>query len=249
MDGNDVVIDEPRMLVIVPTRGRPENMHRLEQARRATSTTGRVDFLYAVDEDDPKALEYARTATGWEDGPDSKVFIAPRERMVGTLNTCARLAVRPPSQWSYLGFMGDDHLPRTTGWDAQVLDVLDSPFPRVVYGNDLLQGPNLPTAVFLQAHMVAAMGFMAPPVLVHLYADNFWLELGRAVDGLVYLPDTVIEHVHPIAGKTAWDAGYQEVNAPDVDSRDRTAWLDWSAREFPVTVAKVRAAYGLEEVA
>lgn len=244
-----MVNEEPRMLVIVPTRGRPENMHRLEQARRATCTTGRVEFLYAVDDDDPMAMEYARTAVAWEDGPDSKVFIAPRERMVGTLNTCARLALKDSDRWAYLGFMGDDHLPRTTGWDAAVLEALDSPAPRIVYGNDLLQGPNLPTAVFLQSHLVRALGFMAPPVLQHLYADNFWLELGRATGGLVYLDGTVIEHVHPIAGKTAWDAGYQEVNSRDVDTRDRTAWLDWSAREFPLAMARVRQAYGMEEVA
>lgn len=250
-----------RMLVIVPTRGRPENAQRLENARRETETTGLVDFLYVVDDDDPKAMEYARAAQLWgaravapgHSGglpvpsgaevriPLSSVAIAPRMRMIGSLN---HFALRYAPDYDYLGFMGDDHAPRTQGWDRQILDVLDDPGARVVYGNDLLQGPNLPTAVFMHSVIVRAAGFFAPPLLTHLYADNYWKELGQALDGLVYLPDTIIEHVHPAAGKAAMDDGYREANHPSVDRIDRDVWLSFhGGGGFDLTVEKVRQAY------
>lgn len=227
-----------RMLVIVPSRGRPENVARLEEARSAMSVMGpEVDFLYVVDDDDPKCMEYVRL-----DLP--QLAIVHRKRLGPTLNDMAAVNAH---QYDALGFMGDDHLPRTVGWDAAVLTMLDSLQPRVVYGNDLLQGPNLPTAVFLQSRIVRALGYMVPPGMIHLYLDNFWKELGERLDGLVYLPDVVIEHIHPANGKAGMDQTYREANAPEVDSADRGAWLayrDATEGGLSAALSRVNAEYG-----
>lgn len=227
-----------RMLVIVPTRGRPENVVRLEQALKDTRTT-RADFLYVVDDDDPKAIEYARL------GLNRLSILDHRLRLGGTLNWAA---------WKYveiydaIGFMGDDHLPRTEFWDLRILEALDTGAgrdPRVVYGNDLLQGENLPTAVFLHSKIIQALGYMVPPGMIHLYLDNFWKELGQSLNGLVYLPDVVIEHMHPAAGKADWDARYEEVNARDVDLSDRIAFHQYKENGwFAAALGRVRDRYG-----
>ena len=57
---------------------------------------------------------------------------------------------------------------------------------------------------------------MVPPGMIHLYFDNFWLDFGRAMGKITYLPDVIIEHMHPAVGKAVLDAGYQEVNAPEM---------------------------------
>lgn len=228
-----------RMLVIVPTRGRPENVVRLEQALKDTRTT-RADFLYIVDHDDPKAEEYVRL------GLNRLTILHDRLRLGGTLNWAAR---KYAGVYDAIGFMGDDHLPRTEFWDLRILDTLDTGTgrnPRVVYGNDLLQGENLPTAVFLHSRIIQALGYMVPPNQIHLYLDNFWKELGRSLNGLVYLPGVIIEHMHPAAGKADWDARYEEVNARDVDLSDRIAFHQYMEDgRFTAALERVRNWYGM----
>lgn len=228
----------PRMLVIVPTRGRPENVARLEQAIKDTETS-RADFLYVVDHDDPKAEEYVRM------GLNRLIVIHDRLRLGGTLNWAAR---KYTELYDAIGFMGDDHLPRTTAWDLRVLEALDvetGQAPRVVYGNDLLQGANLPTAVFLHSRIVRALGYMVPPGMIHLYLDNFWKDLGQSLNGLVYLPEVVIEHMHPVAGKADWDERYAEVNAPAVDLGDKAKFQEYQeSGVFASALDRVRGEYG-----
>lgn len=212
------------LLVIVPTRGRPANVARQQGALAETRTSEATDFLYAVDDDDPFAMEYARLAE--LDGV--QLAIGPRMRLVGTLNFYAS---RFAGQYRFLGFMGDDHLPRSAYWDREVIAALDTGRPRVVYGNDLLQGANLATAAFMPSRMVTAMGYMAPPSMVHLWVDNAWMVLGLELAGLTYLDSVVVEHMHPAAGKAVWDPGYAEANALSVNDADRAAFDAW--REDP----------------
>jgi hypothetical protein len=142
--------------------------------------------------------------------------------------------------------MGDDHVPRTAGWDATIVAHLDDPKePRITYGDDLLQGANLPTAVFLQSKTVRALGYMCPPGMVHLYLDNFWKTLGEHLGTLGYLPEVVIEHLHPAAGKAAMDAGYREANAVNQDHSDRQAWLNFEKYGLQEAVQRVRSEYRL----
>lgn len=224
-----------RMLVIVPTRGRPENVARLEQALVDTETS-RADFLYVVDHDDPEFLGYAKLEL------NRLIVLHDRLRLGGTLNWAARKYM---GMYDAIGFMGDDHLPRTKSWDLRILGALDvGAGPKVVYGNDLLQGGNLPTAVFMHSRIIQALGYMNPPDQVHLYLDNFWKTLGSTIGGLVYLPDVVIEHMHPVAGKAEWDDRYAEVNAPAVDSSDREAFHRYMGDgRFVTAVERVQKEY------
>lgn len=229
------------MLVIVPTRGRPQNIVRLEKALAETDTLN-AHVLYAVDPDDPE-LE------GYLDLDLSRIFVLKERLRLGrTLNFLAR---RYADQYDVIGFMGDDHVPRTTGWEDRILEVFTMMWgaerhggppvpPPVVYGNDLLQGQALPTAVFMDARIIRALTYMVPAEIVHLYADNFWKSLGEELGSLVYLPDVVIEHIHPAAGKVAMDAGYQEVNSRERDSMDRHAWERYRDESLSKAVERIR---------
>jgi hypothetical protein len=50
------------------------------------------------------------------------------------------------------------------------------------------------------------------PGCIHLYFDNFVKQLAIDLGCLVYLPDVIIEHLHPAAGKAEMDEGYERVN-------------------------------------
>jgi hypothetical protein len=215
----------PELLVIVPSRGRPQNIARLIAAWADTASPDRgTDLLVAVDDDDPAKLDYLAATS---EAPFAWLEAAPGPRVPGMTNVLNHYARAYAGSYQYLGFCGDDHLPITPGWDARIRYVLGLWPAGICYGDDQLQRANLPTAVFLTANIVRRLGWMAPPMLRHLYVDNAWKDLGLAAGVLTYLPEVVIQHVHPVAQRAAWDEGYARVNHPDLDTQDREAYLAW----------------------
>jgi hypothetical protein len=73
-----------------------------------------------------------------------------------------------------------------------------------------------------------------------MYVDMFWRDLGQEAGCLRYLPRVVIEHMHPIAGKSPWTEGHLRVNAPDRLEADRIAYEEYRASLFAADVAKVQ---------
>jgi hypothetical protein len=231
------------LAVVVPTRGRPQNAARLARAFEETTASGALP-VFVADKDDPELPGYRALL---EAGTIPRLMIYDHTEggkgLCFPLNYAAR---RYADVYENVGFMGDDHLPRTHGWDTEIINSLDSLRPRIVYGNDLLQGANLPTAVFMQSRMIQALGVMAPQVMRHLYLDNFWKELGERTGSLVYREDVVIEHLHPVAGKAPMDERYAAVNAPAADRFDRDAWLAYrDGAGFESALRLVRAEYAL----
>jgi hypothetical protein len=211
------------LVVIVPSRGRPNAVAEMAEAFEQTCTTN-VRLWFAVDEDDPAADKYAAAMA-----KRAVVAVTDNESMVDALNKAARyFATGGPPHFAAIGFMGDDHRPRTKGWDRAYLDALTS-LPGIVYGNDLIQGVKLPTQCAMSASAVRALGHMAPPPLTHLYVDNYWLEIGQAAGCITYLPDVVVEHVHPVGGTAEWDAGYRRVNSRAMYGRDQAAYAAYMA--------------------
>ena len=142
-----------------------------------------------------------------------------------------------------VAFMGDDHRPRTKGWDTDYLDALDDLGTGMVYGDDLFQGEKLPTQIAMTVDIVRAVGWMAPPALRHLYVDSSWLALGKAADCIRYLPDVVVEHVHPAhpdGPKQAWDEGYKRVNSQAMYRRDGFNFERLRRTELPAAAEKIR---------
>lgn len=199
------------LLVLVPSRGRPQSVAEMAKAWEDTNT--KAHLLYVVDDDDPTLPEYAQACHDFWVG----LRVGKRLRLGPTLNAVATDMI---NRAGAIGFLGDDHRPRTKGWDQALLAELDSLGHGIAYGNDLLQGPNLPTAVAISSSIVQTLGYYCPPGLIHMYLDNFWRDLGNGADCLAYRGDVIIEHVHPEAGKTEDDAGYAEARThmdPDCD--------------------------------
>lgn len=239
------------LVVIVPSRGRPEAARELAAAFEETCTAN-TELVFAVDEDDPTLQEYAALAAlpqGVGDGLTVRSYprlvvgvVRDPCNMVHALNQVAVYLTIPPDGGPFaVGFMGDDHRPRSKGWDEDYLEALRTLGTGIVYGDDMLQHRNLPTQCAMTADIVRALGFMAPPTLTHLYVDNFWLELGRRAECIRYLPDVVVEHRHPVAGKAQWDEGYMRVNDPGMFAKDEAAFREYYADGFAGDVEKVRA--------
>jgi hypothetical protein len=222
------------LVVIVPSRGRPEAAVQLAVAFTATGATARL--VFAVDDDDPTRAAYLNALDAY---PATTIHYGPApSTMVRALNTAAELYA---GEAYALGFMGDDHRPRSTRWDRTYVEALRDLGTGIVYGDDLLQGERIPTQVAMTADIVRALGHMAPATLTHLFVDNYWKDLGEQAGCLRYLPDVVIEHMHPVAGKALWDVGHLRVNDPAMYSADEAAYRTYATEHLAADAEKVRA--------
>lgn len=225
----------PDLVVIVPSRGRPQAAADLARRCAATCTADTV-LLVVVDADDPDLPSYQAPA-------GTQVFFAwapAASGHVGAINFGAARALEEFQPFA-VAKLDDDHRPRTKGWDTKLLAALHELGTGIAYGNDLLQGQRLPTAPAMTADIVQALGYMGPPELGHLYVDDFWRDLGVEAGCLRYLPGVVIEHLHPLAGKAAVDEGYLRANDPAQFRRDGVAYETYKAGRFAGDVAKVKA--------
>lgn len=202
------------MLVIVPSRGRPDSIVPLVQSFTDTGAT--ADLLIAVDQDDPTLGEYIDQCENLAVG----LQIRERLRLAGTLNHFAKIAA---NNYHVITFMGDDHRPRSQGWDARFVECL-SAGAGIVYGNDLLVGERFPTAVAMTSDIVSTLGYMCPPGFVHLCLDLVWKDWGLGMGRLTYLADVVIEHMHPAVSKAPLDATYEDVNSQTMVAADSAAY-------------------------
>src|SRR5580704_18725084 len=113
------------LLIITPTRGRPGNARRLADAVAATCTAD-TELLFAVDDDD----------ASYDDVPINAAMIrGPRKTCPAWSNW---LAAEYGPGYRAVASLGDDHLPRTRGWDTLMLDALDGMGGTgIVYGDDI----------------------------------------------------------------------------------------------------------------
>ena len=228
------------VVVVVPSRGRPERAWEAVHAIRQTARLVSTSVLLAVDEDDPQLSAYHDLR--WDDGYRAEASLVVLDRAATgnlTLATNAvsmRVVADDPD--AIVGNLGDDHRPRTEGWDARITEALAS--PGIAYGDDLIQGPNVPTAPFISGVIIRALGWYALPSCEHMYIDDAWKALGNALGFLRYLDDVIIEHEHPASGKVGWDEGYYRAAA--LMDRDRDAYHRWRNTTFYDDVHNIRRA-------
>lgn len=235
------------LLQIVPTRSRPRNARRVLDAWDATDAWKDAALVFAADADDPQISGYRQLADERRgDGKHWWVTELPRWLpMVHKLDATAR---EHADRFWALGFAGDDHLPRTINWAPTYLDALRELGSGIVYGDDLYQGANCPTQWAMTADIVRALGRMVPAPVEHMESDVSILALGKEASCIRYLPQVVIEHMHPHAGKSATDAQYEHVNRREQYHRDGAIYRKWRQGQLAQDAAKVRALRAVEPV-
>jgi hypothetical protein len=232
------------LLVVVPTRGRPHAVVPIVEAWNVTGAWDDAELLFVVDADDPtsdgyrEALALAPLADQLV-GTAVRLMVADRwQPLVPKLNEAVAGFV--DDYWA-LGFAGDDHRPRTTGWARAMLAALVDMGTGVVYGNDLLHGERLASSWVMTSDIVRTLGRMVPAPVEHMACDNAVMALAADAGCLAYLPDVVIEHLHPLVGKAEWDPGYWRVNRPEQYERDMATFTAWVESGLVEDAARVRA--------
>lgn len=239
------------LLVITPSREREEQ---LREMLKACLSLSEADTDIAVANDDDDLYDLRR----FEDVPHIARVLwhhGPRAGLGTWTNRLAALytgrydeyralggpvAAEPRTTYRAFASLGDDHFPRTQGWDRLLLQALDAMGGQgIAYGDDMHQRHRLPTAPVISAGIVEALGWMCEPSLRHMYVDNVWRDLGLGAGCLAYVLGVVIEHLHPAAGKAVTDPTYEaSMAAWDADGE---AYEQWRRDRMAADVGKVQA--------
>lgn len=215
-----------RMLIIVPTRSRPENVAKVVRAWEETDAFRHADLCFGHDLDDPKCDEYEEAFREVRRPAVYSLASTEWQPLVPKLNRLAKVGAASPNYF-VIGFAGDDHLPRTPGWAARYVDTLNLMGTGVVSCPDGYRPDRLPTQWAMTADIVRELGRMVPAPVEHLYCDDAVQQLAELAGCYAYLDDVLIEHMHPIAGKAGKDEQYRRFNSVGQYAKDRAAFRDW----------------------
>jgi hypothetical protein len=206
------------ILVLCPTRGRPRQTAEMAASFLATAELPTTSLLLVVDLDDPEGDGYVD-------------LVAPGVGLVGveggSLTAATNQAVcQVWDEADIVGHVGDDHRFVTHGWDRMVTEVLAT--PGVCYGDDGVWHEELGTAWFASTSIVRKLGWLALPVSMHYGIDDAWIDIGRALHRLTYLPDMHISHPGVPEQKADPDAIF--TRAQEHRRADAAAYYRWRDR-------------------
>lgn len=204
------------LTILCPTKGRPVAVAETYETFLATKRLDDTEILFIVNRDEDLT-----------DYPNVPLCIVPtREWMNEVLQEGVDYLLERTDP-TYIGFIGDDNRFRTDGWDYAITRSLNEKGGGFAYGNDLMQKDNNCSHVFISTTIVKALGYFGLPGLRHLYIDNAWKTLGLRSHRLYYMPNVIVEHMHPLYGKGETDASYQLSNSPEMYEHDRTVYEAW----------------------
>lgn len=218
-----------QILIMVPSRSsggiRNKNIPDLFSSWKET-TSGYSNFLLGLDNDDEH--HYL---------PRNEEIIYDINENMNLVPKLNLLSSKYIDEYEYFFFMGDDHRFRTKKWEEEFLNSAEKEKYSIYYGEDLKKENNLPTSVFISTNIIKKIGYFVPPCLKHMYADNFWLDLGKRVNCLKYFDNVIIEHLHPSTKKAKLDSQYIRVDS--YMSSDRQNYYEYLSKDFEKDVLKL----------
>ena len=221
-----------KIALIIPTRERPDQV--AIQAKELTSLTGKfADIHYVIDGDHANEHEYSRALGEFH----HITHFQPWRGLSGTLNT---MGLKLSQYYNYVGFIGDDHFPKTFGWDGKLLEIISRTDTLIAYGSD--GQPALPsydhgfppmTWWVMDSDLLHALGQMVPYVLSHTCVDDYVWQLGYRSSTLSYSTEVLFEHQHWFWGKGEKDESYERSSEHNNRIADNLKWLDYQKFQLP----------------
>jgi hypothetical protein len=224
-----------RIAVVMPTRGRPRQAREAVESAFQTRAYPDTVVVPVLDEGDSSIYSFAS-----DRGAATSYVCAGN--MIQRTNLAAMSLL---DDYDIIGWMADDNRFRTHAWDAMVDSAFDDPKIGFVNLNDLFwseMAPNdKPCNTFIRAEIVRALGWFANPHVEHHYMDDTWRVLGLSTDSLLYLKDVICEHMHPVLGKSDWDAQYRSTETGEQLARDQGQFVRWIWNHFKTDREKVKS--------
>lgn len=121
------------------------------------------------------------------------------------------------SDYDFYHLMNDDCIYETPLWDIKLAKK-----GKICYGDDLLQGENLPTFPMIDGDIARALGWLQMPTLERYCGDVVLGFIGKQLNILEYHPEVTIRH--------NWEGADANINTEDM--RRFAEWLPWSFKDI-----------------
>lgn len=214
-------------MILLPTRGRPEQLRRFIAAYEATECVLPITLL--MDKDDADCYRGVPMPEHWIVELDERMPIV--KRMNKYFDEHPDL--------DFYGIMSDDCVPVDKNWDTKLVQAAGD--WNVAHGYNTEEKENTVGWPLLGGELVRSFGFIAPPVLNHFCADDFWYQIAIDLKIQVTL-DLEFEHHHFTNGKAFMDKTYKERPNAALDIRNYQSYLrDNYLEEFEMVWEKMYA--------
>lgn len=190
--------------LICPTRYRPDGFSAMvESAYLSADDPSQVQVVAYIDDDDPRLGDYRNT--------DHQLVVAlivgQRCTLSDAWNRAAAVA-----DGDVVMLAADDLRFRSWGWDRMVADAAAG-FPDgigLMYGRDGHADERMATHPFVTRRWVETVGRFTAPYFAADYVDLWLHDVAKRIGRAVYLPQLLVEHMHPSFGKGEWDENHRE---------------------------------------
>ncbi len=227
------LISAKELLVILPVRSRPVNLHRFLTSFTETYTPELTTLMIVFGDD------YLTDYIGMPLHPGIGTVMDHDPPTSVKINWLAQSAGLQ-DKFRAMMFVGDDNLPLTPAWDRKLLDVLDRDLGGEGYVYPVsTRRPEWPELCLVSTRIIRALGWLALPALRHTYIDAVWQDLGTASGRMVRADRVVIQHRHYRDGMGAeFDETYER--GESWAERDGAAYLHWKRNGgFAADLAKL----------
>ena len=195
---------------ILPSRSRPHNLLRLIDAWKKTGASTPV--LLCIDFDDPCLKQYETI----EIPPEWSVAVGLRGPLSNIYNNSYKRHQNDP----WFGFIADDVVPITNGWDVKLIETAGSDGMAVPAGGETTGG--CPHFV-LGGDLVRSVGWLSLPGLDRIYIDTVWGKIARSRGVYREVQNVKLEHRHFSNGKALMDSTYRKHNK----EKDKIIYDNW----------------------
>lgn len=212
-------------MILLPTRGRPENLKRFMEAALATGMT--EPGVVIVDDDDAHNYEGMVLPENWA------AIVTRRTWFSHKVNNAFYAFPNEP----YYGLMADDQLPRTQGWSEKLAEAAKA--GKIAWVDDGLVTPEKKIIghPFLPGKLCRSLGWFSCPYVNHFYVDNVWYDLANDLDISEKIEDQLVENMHFTAGKSPFDPTYAQRPLP---SADKVSYERYKEILYPTNLARAR---------
>lgn len=202
-----------KLAILCPTKGRPENLKRLQESFDKTQT-GFADLFPIIDKDELDL--YNR-----------------KDAIVSEAQSyfCSKLngAVQSVQDYDFVAIIGDDVIIHTEGFDKILVDEFNNSKWQILHCEDNMHHDKFANHWIVRMELVQEFGFMMPPVLQHMFGDNFWTQIGKESNSIKFMPNILWEHLHWVNRKAKMDDTYKRAQA--VISNDQKKFNEFMASE------------------
>lgn len=208
---------------VLPTFGRPGHC---QDALDSITASGSAPGVVVINGDSDPAYDALRLPPGW-----ASFRIAVNTGVCEALQVA--FARHPDEPW--YGFITDDSIVRTEHFDVPLIAAAGR--GGIANSSDGWQADRrLHGAVVFGGDLLRALGWWAPPGLIHCFVDDAWERIARALGNARHVAGVMVEHRHPGNGKAATDPTYTRAYASF--EADQAAYLRLCRGELPAAIAR-----------